>query len=203
MSTLATHIISTTHGTWLPGDDRGHWSPLFNLYGQLTRDGHQLNMPDQTSIDISRTRLTEPPKLLSLPERTIIATEFANHFRYPHLPPPNHHYTVTSAATGQIETYMKPNCHAAAIESNHFHLLLSPLEEDLDRYIGRLKGKSSSTLKKLPDNHSRQHLWTAKFWRVFLYDPEATLAVRHYITTHNRRQNLPEDPYPFISPLTW
>ena len=40
------HLIWTTHGTWLPGDRRGHWSPLFNLYGNIRERGGKLNLPD-------------------------------------------------------------------------------------------------------------------------------------------------------------
>jgi REP element-mobilizing transposase RayT len=96
---------------------------------------------------------------------------------------------------------MKPACYAAAIEENHVHLLLSPVEEDLDRYVGRLKGRSSSVLKGLPQNASRRHHWTARFWRVFLYDSEALHAVRQYIIEHNLRRGLPADPFPFVSRL--
>jgi hypothetical protein len=199
MPTTAIHIVFTTYGTWLPGDDRGHWSPLFNLYGHLLRAGHRLNMSDEITADVARHRMIEPPKTLTAPERDRVAAEFSNHFRYDGLPQENHRYTVASIDPGQARGYMKPICHAAAIEENHVHMLAGVVEEDLERYVGRLKGRSSSVLKGLPQNASRKHHWTAKFWRVFLYDHEALLAVREYIINHNLRNALPADPYPFIT----
>jgi hypothetical protein len=199
MYTVAIHIIFTTYGTWLPGDDRGHWSPLFDFYGHLIRTGHQLNMSDEVTSQIARASLTEPPKLLDLAERDLVAMEFAKHFRYTGLTPEAQRYVVASSHPGQARGYMKPVCYAAAIEDNHVHLLVGVVEEDLDRYVGRLKGRSSSVLKTLPLNALRRHHWTAKFWRVFLFDNDAIHAVREYIIRHNLRQGLPADPFHFIT----
>jgi len=77
----------------------------------------------------------------------------------------------------------------------------SPLEENLDRYIGRLKGATSSALNKLPQNKSRTHNWAAKFWRVFLFDNRSLPPVRNYITHHNTRRRIPPNPFDWITPL--
>lgn len=39
MATIGIHLVWTSYGTWLPGDDRGHWSPLFDFYGHLVERG--------------------------------------------------------------------------------------------------------------------------------------------------------------------
>ena len=53
MPTVAIHLISTTYGTWLPGDPNkpGHWSAMFDMYGRMTESGGKLNMPDETTFD--------------------------------------------------------------------------------------------------------------------------------------------------------
>ena len=44
--TLAIHVVWTVYRTWLPGGERGHWSPLLDFYGRLVRAGHQLHIAD-------------------------------------------------------------------------------------------------------------------------------------------------------------
>ncbi len=202
MATHAIHIVFTTYGTWLPGDARGHWSPLYDLYGRLVQAGHQLNLPDEPTREFAAMRLKEVPKILSLDERELLAETLEGHFSFRGLAMERRGYLVpANALPGQGQGYMKPTCLAAGIEDNHVHLLLGPLEEDLDRYVGRLKGQTSSVLKRLPGNGSRTHIWTAKFWRVFLYDNLALQTVRSYIINHNIRRGMRADPYPWVTAL--
>jgi hypothetical protein len=58
------HLIWTTYGTWLPGDERGHWSPLFTLYGRVRESGGKLNPPDSTTKARVVSTMSEPPKWL-------------------------------------------------------------------------------------------------------------------------------------------
>jgi hypothetical protein len=73
MPTKGIHFIWTTYGTWLPGDDRGHWSPLFDLYGRIRVDGDQLNESDATTRKISQIKMENPEKTLSDAEREMLA----------------------------------------------------------------------------------------------------------------------------------
>jgi hypothetical protein len=199
MSTCAIHIIWTTYATWLPGDPRGHWSPLYDLYGQLQKSGHRLNIPDKTTHDFARSRLIDTPKSLEPHERFLVAATLAEHFNYAGTNSLT--YTVpANVQPGQGRGYMKPQCLAAAIEETHIHLLLGPIQEDLDRYVGRLKGATSAALNKLPQNNNRTHNWTAKFWRVFLFDDRSLPQVRTYIRNHNLRRKISTDPFDWITP---
>jgi REP element-mobilizing transposase RayT len=84
---------------------------------------------------------------------------------------------------------------AAAIEPNHVHLLLGPVDEDIARVIGRLKGTSSSAVGLLPRNRHRTRVWTAGYWKVFLFDELAVAVVKAYIDAHNVRRGLPAEPF--------
>ncbi len=188
--TFGIHIVWTTYGTWLPGDDRGHWSPLFDLYGHLIARGHQLNIPDKTTQSCASALMKEPPKWLNNEEVLITAD-------------------VISKILGGIPvgrfTPGKPGAictpYALAIESNHVHLLIGPLSEKLEPTLGRLKGVSSSLIGELPHNAGRSRTWTAGVWPVFLYDREALHAVYSYIIDHNLRAGRPAHPFPFTRPL--
>src|SRR5437879_13230424 len=73
MGTRAIHVIWTTYMTWPPGDARGHWSSLFDLYGHLIERGHKLNLPDTITLKHAQSLATEPPKVLSPIEIDLVA----------------------------------------------------------------------------------------------------------------------------------
>jgi hypothetical protein len=178
--TCGIHLIWTTYGTWLPGDDRGHWSALFDLYGHIRERGGRLNVPDAETRTFVRSRMTEPPKWLTPEEIAVVAAEFGVQMGPPH-----------------------PPAWAAAIEPNHVHLLVGPVAEDIARYAGRLKGRTSSAVGDLPANASRRRVWTSGYWKVFLFDEEGVVAVKQYIDAHNLRRGLPAEPFPWITPCPY
>jgi hypothetical protein len=95
----------------------------------------------------------------------------------------------------------RPLAWACAVEPNHVHLLVSPLNEEVAKYAGRMKGRTSSEVRKQPRNQSRQRIWTADYWKVFLFDMEAVAVVKQYIEDHNVRRGLPAAPFPWLTPL--
>src|SRR5262245_37434587 len=179
--TVGIHLIWTCYGTWLPGDDRGHWSALFDLYGDLIRAGHQLNMPDEVTTRRAMELMKEEPRVLRDDEPDIVAATMAQY--------------LAPALAGGTAAY------ACAIESNHVHLLVGPVHEPIERFAGRLKGTSSSALLKRPDNWDRKRSWTTGYWKVFLFDLEAMRAVVQYIEAHNARRVLPASAVDWLQPL--
>ena len=175
--TCGIHLIWTTYGTWLPGDDRGHWSALFDLYGSIRERGGKLNAPDDTTRTRVLGQLSEPPKRLDADEIAVIAEELRRHV----------------APAG-------PKAWAVAIEPNHVHLLIGPVDETLSKFAGRIKGRTSSVVGALPKNGGRERVWTSGFWKVFLFDDTGVTAVREYIEAHNVRRRLSAAPYPWIVP---
>lgn len=177
MATVGIHLIWTTYGTWLPGDDRGHWSPLFDCYGSILAAGGQLNRADLSTRQIAREMMKESAKVLDVEEQGIVA-----------------------ATLGDIVRTQQYDIHAAAIEPTHVHLLLGPLAESISVVAGRLKGQTSSALRDLPRNHGRERTWTAKYWKVFLFDEWALARVTKYIEDHNLRRSLRAAPSDWIRP---
>jgi REP element-mobilizing transposase RayT len=183
MLTIGIHVIWTTYGTWLPGDSRGHWSPLFDFYGRVIRDGGQLNVSDSTTRQVAKDFAKEPPVILGADAIAIVAQSIGEHVCRP------------------TEHIAKPRVFAAAIEATHVHLLFGPVEEDLGRCIGRIKGTTSSAVLRHNAELKRRRTWTAGVWQVFLYDDAAFIAVKRYIDDHNIRKGLPAEPYDWISSI--
>ncbi len=184
-ATRGIHVIWTTYGTWLPGYRRGHWSALLDLYGRLKRAGHQLNMSDTETHSRARSLMKDAPKELTINDIQIVADILG-----PYLAP-----DLSGAGSGH-----RVVCHACAIEPAHEHVLFGPVGEPIGTFVSRLKGASSSAVLRRPGNHGRKRIWTAGYWKVFLFDDEAVFAVAQYIEAHNTRRGLPAAPFPWITP---
>jgi len=92
-------------------------------------------------------------------------------------------------------------CFAAAIEPTHVHLLLGPLREEIGRFVGRLKGSSSSAARRHPANRDRRRIWASGYWKVFLFDDDAVRAVADYIAARNVRRGFPAARFAWVTPL--
>ena len=182
MATLGIHAIWTTYGTWLPGDPRGHWPPLFDFYGRLSEAGHKFNMPDATTLSRAQSLLKEPPKRLRPDEIALTAQTIADQLA-PGMP-------------GEFWTIR-----AAAIEPTHVHLLFGRLRDDIAKVVGRIKSRCSSEILKLPANAGRSRVWTEKYWKVYLFDEDGMYAVQKYVQEHNTRRGLPANPWDWVCPL--
>ena len=166
--------------TWPPGDARGHWSALFDFYGHLIDDGHHLNLPDPTTLHHATQLAKEPPKILNEYEQQIVADTIGEVLR------------TQMAPTSTIL--------AAAVQRTHVHLLLSGLDEPIDRVVGRFKGRTSSEVIARGSEPGRKRTWTAGYWKVFLFEDRSVPIVGRYIEEHNEREGLVAAPYEWITP---
>lgn len=182
MSTVALHTIWTTYMTWPPGDPRGHWSPLFDFYGQLAAQGGQLNLPDPVTYNRSTELAKESPRILTQTDQQIVAETIADVF--------------LNDLRDQIPI------HAFAIEKNHAHLLLGKMDTSIDQVVGRVKSRTSSQLIKLGSEQDRKRTWTSGYWKVFIFDSPIVPAVQQYIENHNIRRGLSGAPFPWIRPYS-
>ncbi len=183
MHTCPIHVIWTTYKTGSPGDPRGHWSPLFDFYAHLTEQGHQLNLPDSTTLCHATELAKEPPKILTPEEQAVVAN------------------TIGDTLQNQMEH--GASVLAAAIERTHVHILLGALEEPINRVVGRLKGRTSSAVIAQGSEHERRRTWTAGYWKVFLFDRRSVEPVARYIEAHNERRGLPRAPYGWSVQNRW
>jgi transposase IS200 family protein len=187
---------------------------MFDVYGRLRAAGHRINLPDAVTAKHARSVAIDPPKTLTPGERAVVSHELSQHVAWPTHSPrlaggnrtsppdvdrlPDELREVTPGKPGAM--WDKPACYAAAIEDNHVHLLFGPVGEGLGKFVGRLKGRTASELRKLPANQERRRIWTAGYWKVFLFNDDSLAAVQRYIEDHNTRRGLPASPYDWITP---
>jgi len=187
-NTLAIHTVWTTYLSWLPGDDRGHWSPLIDFYGQLVREGHRINAGSEATRQAAIRQAKGQPKTLCETDIKLLAASIEEVARG------GPAAGVAGGAPAAAWTI-----YAAALHPQHVHLLLAANTEPVSRFVGRVKGKSSSRIGHA-NGEAGQRVWTQGFWRVFLFDWEAVRAVRYYIICHNTRCGMPADPFGWITP---
>ena len=181
MSLVATHAIWTTYLTWPPGDHRGHWSPLFDFYGHLIAQGHQLNLPDAATLRYATSSAKEPERVLAPQDQQVVAETIGD--------------VLSDDLQGRIAVY------AGAIEKTHVHLLFGEMAEDIDKLVGRIKSRTSSAVIKHGTESWRTRTWTSGYWKVFLFDVTIIPNVQRYIERHNERRGLKPAPYSWISPF--
>lgn len=166
--------------TWPPGDPRGHWSPLFDFYGELVAQGGQLNLPDPITYKRSVELAKESPRILTTEDQHIVAE------------------TIGEIFCHDFNNQMP--IHGLAIEKNHVHLLLGEMTSSIDQIVGRVKSKTSSQLIQRGSEPNRKRTWTTGYWKVFIFDSGIVPAVQQYIENHNIRQGLPAVPFAWIRP---
>ena len=188
MATVGIHLVWTTYGTWLPGDKRGHWSPLFDFYGHIVEQGGLLRMPDTVTRECAEHNLKEEAFRLDSQDNCTVAESIG--------------LLVAGGEKSVPGRDARPQAYAATVEPDHVHLLLGPVGEEIGRCAGRLKGTSSSAVLKRSCHVGRSRVWTTGYWKVFLFDTQALQAVKEYIEQHNVRKSLPPVPFPWISPIT-
>jgi len=205
--TQGIHIVSTTYGTWLPGDPskRGHWSELYDLYGRVRKSGGRFHEPNEETFHFARDRMAGEAMELDERDRDIVVQSFRENIT-------GWSCGGEIALKGEVEKSptevgaiygeglcgdLYPRCRvlALAVERTHFHLLIGPLQESVGRFVGRLKGRSASDVLERSCHVNRNKVWTKGYWKVFLYDDLGMEVVRAYIEEHNLRGGLGLNPY--------
>ncbi|HEV2294023.1 MAG TPA: hypothetical protein VGR35_09205 [Tepidisphaeraceae bacterium] len=74
-TTIGYHFVKSTHGTWLPGDERGHWSEAWDEQIGFI-EPHMLHAGDPMRLRMARERIKHPevrltPKMIQVVEQTI------------------------------------------------------------------------------------------------------------------------------------
>ena len=181
MRTVGIHVIWTTYMTWPPGDPRGHWSALVDLYGHIVRKGGRLNMPDPITLQHAMDVADGPKVILSDVEQRAVAHRIGR-------------MLIDDSVIAGSRAF------AAAVEPTHVHILFSSLQYNVDDVVGRIKSQTSSMLLEMRGQPEVRRIWTNGSWKVFLFDAEGVAAVQNYVEEHNERRRLAQSPYAWLRP---
>ncbi len=109
--TIGYHIVKSTYGMWLPGDQRGHWSEAWDdEIGYL--EPHHLHPGDPVRERMAAERMKHPPVRLSSDMRRVVTETIRR---------------CEVASTWSVA--------ALAIEPTHIHLLMTYSPRDISRTV--------------------------------------------------------------------
>ena len=142
--TIGYHLVKSTYGTWLPGDERGHWSEAWDK-----------------ELGLYRAAYTAPGD----PVRKRMAEERMKHAAV-RLSPQMMDVVVSTIARCAAESSWEVA--AFAIESTHFHLLITYSSNDIEQTA---KWIAQCTTKAVHQHTEHQSpIWCGGRWLQYLFD---------------------------------
>ena len=175
-STIGYHFVKSAYGTWLPGDDRGHWSEAWDeQIGYI--EPHMLHEGDPVRLRMARERMHHPEvrlttEMIEVVEQTILR--------------------CVSESPWSIV--------AGSIERTHVHLLISYTTRDIYKSMKWLAQEMTKDIHRFTRHQGP--VWSEGKWLQFLFDQTHWRNTIAYIERHNIRRGLGPRPYAFLGSET-
>ncbi len=193
---IASHVIFTAYGFWLPNDPRGSWSDFVGSW-ELFRFGPVVKLDegerrsnahlphDSKKRLAAKQALRNPPVSFSAEQTSAIARGFADY-----------------VARARLVVW------ACSILPEHVHIMLERHRLDVEQIVIGLKGQATRCLlgagihpfqvqwdrKKPPPK-----CWARGEWKVFLDDADKIPEVIRYVEENPVKEGKPRQTWPFVS----
>jgi REP element-mobilizing transposase RayT len=191
---LATHIIFTAYGFWLPNDPRGSWSDFVAAWELFLKGGKATKVDTRRSLahddhDAAKRRQTkgalkQPPVRFNGLQAISIAHGFAK--------------AISESAYRVL---------ACSIMPDHVHLVVERHAHEARAIVRHLKGRASQELSA-DLLHPFAHLvgadgtvptpWVRNCWRVFLDTPGGVSRAVHYVEQNPVREGFKLQQWSFV-----
>lgn len=190
---IASHVILSAYGFWLPNDPRGSWSDFvgsWELYkfGPATKINDSRNYAkdphDAALRRAAKNALKYPPVRFNDAQRHAIANGFAR-----------------ACSEGQ---YI---CFACCIGHDHAHLVIERHQRNPEVIAGHLKSHATRELTARNVHPLAGHTgkrggpptpWAEGCWKVFIDNEEQLRAATDYVQRHPRKEGLAEQRWAFV-----
>jgi REP element-mobilizing transposase RayT len=195
MHVLASHVIISAYGFWLPNDPRGSWSDFVGAwellrYGRATKvTTHRsvAHVPHDRALRLrARAALKYPPVHFSPRQIESIGRGFAR----------------AASEAGYV-------LHACAGQHDHWHFVVARHERTVEVITGHLKSAATRSLRAdrlhpferhaTPDG-SVPSVWGEGLWKVFLYTDADVVRATRYVRHNLTREGLPPQHWSFVQP---
>jgi hypothetical protein len=190
---LATHLIISAYGFWLPNDDRGSWSDFVASW-ELLKFGRATKVTDSRNyakVPYDRDRRAAMKQALKFPAVRFDAPQ----------------REAVAAGFGRAITEAGYPCKAACVGHDHAHLVLGRCNRDATVVAGHLKAHATRELTSrglhplagfVGKRGTIPTPWSAGCWKVFIDNQaQADNAVR-YVDDHAEKEGLPRQRWPFV-----
>ncbi len=182
MTVLATHVVLSMYGFWLPNDPRGSWSTytggrdLFLAGGKATKVETRRSLAakphDRSKRQEIKKELKNPPVLLNGVQALAVAKGFAT---------------------------IEHPIHACAIMPEHVHLVLGRSMLPAKKIADRLKAAAEERLRDeniFPDGET---IWARGCWQVFLSTPADVHRTIRYVNDNPIKAGLKPQHWSFVT----
>jgi REP element-mobilizing transposase RayT len=194
---LATHIIFTAYGFWLPNDPRGSWSDFIRQW-ELFKFGKATTTTDRRSL----ARNPHDRELRRAAKKALKYSPVQFNGRQA--------LSVAMGFKKAIEEsgYIVVAC---SIMPDHVHMVVLRHERLAERIIGHLKARATQQLLGDGLHPFAQHrdaqdrvpsVWAQHGWKVFLDDIEDILRAIRYVANNPLKEGKPKQHWSFVTPFS-
>ncbi len=169
---LGYHLVKSTYGSWLPGDERGHWSSAWDEQIGYCQP-HHLHEGDPVRKRMAEELMVQPAVRLT-PEMLVVVED----------------------VLGECQTTSPWKIAAAAIEPTHFHLLMTYSDRPIDATSKWLAQQMTKAIHTRTPHQG--HVWSKGKWASEIEDGAWWECAREYIEDHNNRRGVGPRPYKFL-----
>lgn len=182
--TIASHIIWTNYGTWLPNDPRGSTSThVFS--NELLEFGEP---------HFGRKRVQPKPKVVKEFYRV---TE--QYLKFPVIRFDAHQITHIAESIGNIIQQRGYTCYACAVMPDHVHMLIRKHRDDAWDMLDDIQFETRQKFLEKFTSYSNEHpLWTHGGYVNFVSKTEILHRVIKYIAANPLKIGLPGQFWPFV-----
>jgi REP element-mobilizing transposase RayT len=192
---LASHIIFTAYGFWLPNDPRGSWSDFVASWELLLAAGKATRVATRRSLArdphdarkrrLAKERLSFPPVQFSGIQALAIAQGFQQAVD-------ESHYILF----------------ACSIMPQHVHVVAARHDHEARRIAGHLKGRATQRLTEVRLHPFIDHVlpsgslptpWARKCWRVFLDTPADVARAIRYVEQNPVKEGYKRQRWSFLT----
>jgi REP element-mobilizing transposase RayT len=171
--TIGYHLVKTTYGTWLPGDERGHWSSIFDPVTWRFIEHRKLHPGQPARKEFSHESMKYAP------------------------------FHITADVSKVVEeTLMRCQAEsdwkiiAGTIEATHLHLLITYTGRSIDQTARWLSSRLTTDIHQNVNYNGP--VWTSGKWAESITDERHWQNLILYVEQHNIRRGLEPRPYRFL-----
>lgn len=192
---LASHLILTAYGFWLPNDPRGSWSDFVGAW-ELRRFG-------------PATKTTQRRSLAHDPHDRILRLAAESALKRP--PVVFNGIQARSIARGFADAVTRHGLtsHACSIMPEHVHMVIARHHMKVETIANLLKGAATRKIAEdglhpfagLPTKSGRPpKMWTRGEWKVFLNPPRDIVRAIRYVQENPLREGKKAQAWKFVVP---
>jgi len=193
---IASHLVFTAYGFWLPNDPRGSWSDFVGAwellkFGKATRTCERDSTADRFHDREARLAAKEALKYPAVRFAGIQARAIGRGF---------------AALVGKCALTIR----ACSILPEHVHMVVMRHAYEAEKIVNLLKGEATRELVRegihpmagyASPGRRPPKAWARGHWKVFLDTPEDVARAVEYVAGNPGKEGLPPQLWSFVTPM--